>query len=37
VARRERHHPPASRYGKDLSGYSLEDYTIIKHVMASLA
>jgi betaine-aldehyde dehydrogenase len=25
-----------SGYGKDLSGYSLEDYTIIKHVMASL-
>jgi betaine-aldehyde dehydrogenase len=26
-----------SGYGKDLSGYSLEDYTNIKHVMASLA
>jgi betaine-aldehyde dehydrogenase len=25
-----------SGYGKDLSGYSLEDYTNIKHVMASL-
>jgi hypothetical protein len=23
-------------YGKDLSGYSLEDYTQIKHVMAKL-
>ena len=26
-----------SGYGKDLSGYSLEDYTQIKHVMAKLA
>jgi betaine-aldehyde dehydrogenase len=26
-----------SGYGKDLSGYSLEDYTVVKHVMASLA
>ncbi len=26
-----------SGYGKDLSMYSLEDYTIVKHVMASLA
>jgi betaine-aldehyde dehydrogenase len=26
-----------SGYGKDLSGYSLEDYTNIKHVMASLS
>jgi len=26
-----------SGYGKDLSGYSLEDYTQIKHVMASLS
>jgi betaine-aldehyde dehydrogenase len=26
-----------SGYGKDLSVYSLEDYTVIKHVMASLA
>jgi betaine-aldehyde dehydrogenase len=26
-----------SGYGKDLSGYSLEDYTNVKHVMASLA
>jgi acyl-CoA reductase-like NAD-dependent aldehyde dehydrogenase len=25
-----------SGYGKDLSVYSLEDYTVIKHVMASL-
>jgi betaine-aldehyde dehydrogenase len=25
-----------SGYGKDLSVYSLEDYTIVKHVMASL-
>ena len=25
-----------SGYGKDLSAYSLEDYTQIKHVMASL-
>jgi betaine-aldehyde dehydrogenase len=25
-----------SGYGKDLSGYSLEDYTVVKHVMASL-
>jgi betaine-aldehyde dehydrogenase len=25
-----------SGYGKDLSMYSLEDYTIVKHVMASL-
>ena len=26
-----------SGYGKDLSGYALDDYTIVKHVMASLA
>ncbi|MFI5004522.1 MAG: gamma-aminobutyraldehyde dehydrogenase [Solirubrobacterales bacterium] len=26
-----------SGYGKDLSAYSLEDYTVVKHVMASLA
>jgi 1-pyrroline dehydrogenase len=26
-----------SGYGKDLSSYSLEDYTIVKHVMAKLA
>ena len=26
-----------SGYGKDLSAYSLEDYTQIKHVMVSLA
>ena len=26
-----------SGYGKDLSIYSLEDYTVIKHVMVSLA
>jgi betaine-aldehyde dehydrogenase len=26
-----------SGYGKDLSMYSLEDYTVVKHVMASLA
>jgi betaine-aldehyde dehydrogenase len=26
----------ASGYGKDLSMYSLEDYTVVKHVMASL-
>ena len=26
-----------SGYGKDLSMYSLEDYTEVKHVMASLA
>jgi betaine-aldehyde dehydrogenase len=26
-----------SGYGKDLSVYSLEDYTVLKHVMASLA
>ena len=25
-----------SGYGKDLSMYSLEDYTIVKHVMANL-
>ena len=25
-----------SGYGKDLSMYSLEDYTHVKHVMASL-
>jgi betaine-aldehyde dehydrogenase len=25
-----------SGYGKDLSSYSLEDYTVVKHVMASL-
>jgi betaine-aldehyde dehydrogenase len=25
-----------SGYGKDLSVYSLEDYTVVKHVMASL-
>ncbi len=26
-----------SGYGKDLSVYSLEDYTVVKHVMANLA
>ena len=26
-----------SGYGKDLSMYALEDYTIVKHVMASLS
>ena len=26
-----------SGYGKDLSVYSLEDYTVVKHVMASLS
>jgi len=26
-----------SGYGKDLSSYALEDYTVVKHVMASLA
>jgi betaine-aldehyde dehydrogenase len=26
-----------SGYGKDLSAYSVEDYTVLKHVMASLA
>jgi betaine-aldehyde dehydrogenase len=26
-----------SGYGKDLSAYALEDYTVVKHVMASLA
>ena len=26
-----------SGYGKDLSAYSLEDYTVVKHVMASLS
>src|ERR687884_2226975 len=26
-----------SGYGKDLSMYSLEDYTVVKHVMASLS
>ncbi len=26
-----------SGYGKDLSAYSVEDYTVVKHVMASLA
>ncbi len=26
-----------SGYGKDLAMYSLEDYTVVKHVMASLA
>ena len=25
-----------SGYGKDLSVYSLEDYTVVKHVMANL-
>ena len=25
-----------SGYGKDISGYSLEDYTVVKHVMVSL-
>ncbi len=25
-----------SGYGKDLTVYSLEDYTVVKHVMASL-
>jgi betaine-aldehyde dehydrogenase len=25
-----------SGYGKDLSAYSLEDYTVVKHVMAAL-
>jgi acyl-CoA reductase-like NAD-dependent aldehyde dehydrogenase len=25
-----------SGYGKDLSMYSLEDYTVVKHVMANL-
>ena len=25
-----------SGYGKDLSGYGLEDYTRVKHVMSSL-
>jgi len=25
-----------SGYGKDLSAYSLEDYTVVKHVMANL-
>ena len=43
----QRPHPAASEmphggfkqsgYGKDLSMYSLEDYTVVKHVMASLA
>jgi len=26
-----------SGYGKDLSAYSIEDYTVVKHVMASLS
>ncbi len=26
-----------SGYGKDMSGYSIEDYTVIKHVMAKLS
>lgn len=26
-----------SGYGKDMSSYSIEDYTIIKHVMAKIA
>ena len=26
-----------SGYGKDLSMYALEDYTVVKHVMASLS
>ena len=26
-----------SGYGKDLSMYGLEDYTVVKHVMASLS
>ena len=26
-----------SGYGKDLSMYAVEDYTVVKHVMASLA
>ena len=26
-----------SGYGKDLSTYALDDYTVVKHVMASLA
>ena len=25
-----------SGYGKDMSAYSIEDYTVVKHVMASL-
>ena len=24
-------------YGKDMSSYSIEDYTVIKHVMAKIA
>jgi 1-pyrroline dehydrogenase len=27
----------SSGYGKDMSGYSIEDYTVIKHVMAKLS
>ncbi|HYM52630.1 MAG TPA: aldehyde dehydrogenase family protein [Candidatus Dormibacteraeota bacterium] len=26
-----------SGYGKDMSSYSIEDYTVIKHVMAKIA
>lgn len=26
-----------SGYGKDMSAYAVEDYTIVKHVMAKLA
>ena len=26
-----------SGYGKDMSSYSIEDYTIVKHVMAKIA
>ncbi len=24
-------------YGKDMSSYSIEDYTVVKHVMAEIA
>jgi acyl-CoA reductase-like NAD-dependent aldehyde dehydrogenase len=26
-----------SGYGKDMSAYAVEDYTVVKHVMAKLA
>jgi len=26
-----------SGYGKDMSSYSIEDYTVVKHVMAKIA
>jgi betaine-aldehyde dehydrogenase len=29
-------HAGASGFGKDMSAYSLEEYTVVKHVMAEL-